>query len=79
MSERFGDQDSAALYLAWRLGRPLDCPACRGFVTSADEAKAGWSRTRRFICESCGRAGVHLVPDEAPSALREKSTAPRER
>lgn len=79
MSERFDEQESAALYLAWRLGRPLDCPECRGFVTSSDEAKAGWSRTRRFICEGCRKTGVHLVPDEAPRALQEKPSAPQER
>jgi hypothetical protein len=79
VSDRFGDQECAALYLAWRLGRPLDCPECQAFVNSADAAKPGWSRTRRFTCEGCDRAGVHLVPDEAPRALREKPTTPLER
>ena len=79
MSERFSEQESAALYLSWRLGKPLDCPVCRGFVTSSDEAKAGWSRTRRFICEGCRKTGVHLVPDEAPRLLLEKPSAPRSR
>lgn len=79
MSKRFGDQECAALYLAWRLGKTLDCPECGGFVTSADESRAGWSRTRRFVCQGCGRAGAHRVPDEAPMPLREKPSAPRER
>ena len=69
VSESFGDQECAALYLAWRLGRPLECPSCQALVTSTDEAKAGWSRTRRFTCEGCGRTGVHDVPDEAPRAV----------
>ena len=77
MSDRFGDQECAALYLTWRLGRPLDCPACQGFVTSADEAKTGWSRTRRFTCEGCGRSGVHLVPDDASGPIREMPGAKR--
>ncbi len=72
MGERFNEQGSAALYLAWRLGRPLDCPECQGFVISMDEAKPGWSRTRRFTCDACGRWGLHLVPDETPQSLREK-------
>ncbi|MDL2717080.1 MAG: hypothetical protein PT977_04950 [Acidobacteriota bacterium] len=69
MSEPFNDQESASLYLAWRLGRPLECPACSGVVSSSEEAKPGWSRSRRFTCESCGRDGAHLVPDDASGPL----------
>lgn len=71
MSETFSDQDCAVLYLGWRLEKPLVCPACGGRVTSRDDARAGWVRSRRFTCDDCGRTGAHLVPDGAPSALRE--------
>jgi hypothetical protein len=72
MSEPFSEQESASLYLAARLGRPLECPTCPGVVISSDESKPGWSRSRRFTCEGCGRDGVHLVPDDATGPIRQK-------
>jgi len=72
MNEPFGDQESAALYLAWRLGRPLECPTCSGIVTASEETKPGWSRSRRFTCGACGRDGVHMVPDDASGPILRK-------
>jgi hypothetical protein len=64
------------LYLGWRLGKPLACPACGAHVTSRDDARVGWVGSRCFTCDGCGRTGTHLVPDRAPSALREKPASP---
>jgi len=72
MSEPFNDQESASLYLAGRLGRPLECPACSGVVVPTDEPTTGFSRSRRFTCEGCGRTGVHVVPDDASGPIRRK-------
>lgn len=70
------DRDCAVLYLGWRLGKPLGCLACDAHVASRDDARVGWVGSRRFICDGCGRTGVHLVPDRAPIALREKPAGP---
>ena len=76
LSETFSDQDCVALYLRWRLDKPLDCPACGGHVSSHHDARVGWAGSRLFICDGCGKTGTHLVPDPAPSAVREKPADP---
>jgi hypothetical protein len=76
MSETFSDHECAVLYLGWRLEKPLACPECGAHVTSYDDAKAGWGRSRRFTCDGCGRTGAHLVQDPASSAQRGNPAGP---
>ena len=70
MSEILSDQDCAVLYLGWRLEEPLACPVCGAKVATRGDARVGWVGSRNFTCDGCGRTGVHLVPDEAPSLTR---------
>lgn len=68
MSETFDDHACAVLYLSWRLEKDLACPECGAHVTSSDDSRAGWVRTRLFTCDGCGKTGAHLVQDAASSA-----------
>lgn len=72
MRMTLSEKDCVVLYLSWRLGQPLACPACGANVASRDDSRAGWLGSRLFTCGGCRATGAHLVPDGTPNVLGRK-------